>query len=240
MVMDKVLVHQLRGAWGLESISPFCLKLDLYLRLAGIPYEVVVEGAPFKGPKRKAPWITHDGRVIGDSALIIDYLNRAFDVDLDAGLSREQRAAGRALRAMLEENLYWAVIFERWIDEKNFADFRNIVLSAVPAPVRPLVAKLARRGVRQQFMGHGMGRHSPRDIGDIAGRDIAALADWLGSNEFMMGEKPTEIDAAAFGMLANIWYAPIDGTLKRHLAGHAKLVGYIERLQDRYYLQRRV
>jgi len=238
MAMAKVLVHQLRGAWGLVSISPFCLKLDLYLRLAGIPYEVVVEGAPFKGPKRKAPWITHDGRVIGDSALIIDYLNRAFEVDLDTGLDQAQRAAARALRAMLEENLYWAVIYERWIDEKNFADFRNIVLSAVPAPVRPLVAKLARRGVRQQFNGHGMGRHSPQEIGEIAGRDITALADWLGSNEFMMGDSPSEIDAAAFGMLANIWYAPIEGALKRHVAGHENLVGYIERVQDRYYLQR--
>jgi len=233
--MGKVVVHQLPGAWGLQSISPFCLKLDLYLKLAEIPYEVVIEGAPFKGPKRKAPWIEHDGRVIGDSSLIIDYLNRTFDVDLDAGLTPAQRATARAMRAMIDENLYWVVIYERWIDRDNFASFRHTVLGAVPLPLRLLVAPLARRGVRRQFVGQGMGRHTPQEIAAIGARDIDALSGWLGDGEYMMGDAPSEIDAAAFGMLANIWYAPIEGDLKRHLTARENLVRYVERIQAQYY-----
>ena len=31
--MPNLIVHPLAGAWGLPSVSPFCLKLDAYLRL---------------------------------------------------------------------------------------------------------------------------------------------------------------------------------------------------------------
>jgi hypothetical protein len=29
--MSELIVHHLPGAWGLASVSPFCLKLDTYL-----------------------------------------------------------------------------------------------------------------------------------------------------------------------------------------------------------------
>lgn len=60
--MSDLVVHQLAGAWGLPSISPFCLKLDLYLRMVGIPYRTVVDATTFRGPKGKLAWIEHDGR----------------------------------------------------------------------------------------------------------------------------------------------------------------------------------
>lgn len=31
--MSEIVVHHLPGAWGLTSISPFCLKVDAYLRV---------------------------------------------------------------------------------------------------------------------------------------------------------------------------------------------------------------
>jgi hypothetical protein len=39
--VSDVVVHELRGAWGLPSISPFCLKLQTWLRIAGVPYSSV-------------------------------------------------------------------------------------------------------------------------------------------------------------------------------------------------------
>jgi hypothetical protein len=35
--MEKVVAYHLPGAWGLVSVSPFCLKLDAFLRMTGIP-----------------------------------------------------------------------------------------------------------------------------------------------------------------------------------------------------------
>ena len=72
---SSLVVHQLPSAWGLPSISPFCLKLDIYLRLTGISHTTVTDGTPFGAPKGKLPYIEHDGKKIGDSGFIIDTSN---------------------------------------------------------------------------------------------------------------------------------------------------------------------
>ena len=99
--MSELVVHQLPGAWGLPSVSPFCLKLDAYLRIAGIPFQTVVDATPFRGPKGKLPWIEHDGNKIGDSGFIIEYLERRFGCDPSARLSAAERAVSLALRRLI-------------------------------------------------------------------------------------------------------------------------------------------
>lgn len=46
-------------------------KLETWLRIAGIPYEVVDTPDPRKGPKGKVPFIEDGGVRIGDSSLIV-------------------------------------------------------------------------------------------------------------------------------------------------------------------------
>ena len=72
--MTHLTVYHLPGRWGLPSVSPFCLKLDAFLRIAGIAHEAITAATPFGGPKGKAPWITLDGETLGDSSLIVEYL----------------------------------------------------------------------------------------------------------------------------------------------------------------------
>jgi hypothetical protein len=59
--LSELVVHQLPSAWGLLSISPFCLKLAVYLRMVDLPFRTVVDATPFRGPKGKLPWIEHEG-----------------------------------------------------------------------------------------------------------------------------------------------------------------------------------
>src|SRR5262245_37588342 len=103
--MSELVVYHLPGAWGLPTVSPFCLKLDAFLRITGIPHKAVTAPTPFGGPKGKAPWIEHEGKKIGDSGFIIDYLRTRFNVDPEKGLSAAERATGHALRRLIEENL---------------------------------------------------------------------------------------------------------------------------------------
>ena len=111
---------QFHTALGLPNASPFCLKLETWLRMAGIPYENAYTGNPRRGPKGKLPAIEHDGRVIADSGLIIDYLADTFEIDLDAGLSPVERATALAWRRLFEEHLYWTVVYARWVDEAGW------------------------------------------------------------------------------------------------------------------------
>lgn len=78
-----IKVYQFAPAWGLPNASPFCMKLETYLRMADIPYEIVPNADVRKAPKGKMPYIKHEGKVIGDSGLIIEYLKSVYGDKLD-------------------------------------------------------------------------------------------------------------------------------------------------------------
>jgi glutathione S-transferase len=67
-------LYQFSPRWNIPNTSPFCLKLETYLRMAQIPYTNKYVNDPRKSPKGKLPYILDDGKKIADSNLIIDYL----------------------------------------------------------------------------------------------------------------------------------------------------------------------
>jgi glutathione S-transferase len=233
--MSELVVHQLPGGWGLPSISPFCLKLDAYLRIVNVPFRAVVDATPFKGPKGKLPWIEHDGKKIGDSGFIIEYLESRLGCDANQGLSAAERGIALALRRLIEENLYWTMVYDRWMVEENWRVFRDVVLAGIPVPVRQIIALFARRGVRRQLVGHGIGIHARDEIHAIGRRDVGAIADVLGEKPFVLGGTATEIDAIAYGFLANIANVPIASPVKDEVSKRANLVAYLERMRKHYF-----
>jgi glutathione S-transferase len=233
--MTKLTAYHLPGAWGLRSVSPFCLKLDAWLRMAGIEHESVTTTTPFGGPKGKAPWIEHDGRKIGDSTLIILYLKEKLGVDPDAHLTAEQRGMAVAMQRLIDENLYWVMVNDRWNTPENWPILKSTVLGGIPAPIRAIMAPFARRGVRKQLKGHGIGCHSAEEIAAIGKRDINALAAILGDKPYFFGDTPSEIDAVAYGQLANIHDVGFFSPMKAVIAGHANLAAFIARFRARFY-----
>jgi glutathione S-transferase len=221
--------------WGLKSVSPFCLKVDAFLRMTGIPHASVTASTPFGGPKRKAPWIEHDGRTLGDSTFIIAYLIDRFGVDPDAGLSADQRGRAVAIQRLVEENLYWVMVFDRWGRDENWPVLKQSVLGQVPSVVRTVIAPIARRGVKGQLRGHGMGLHSPEEIETIARRDLEALAGMLGDRDWFLGDSPTLVDATVFSLLANIRYVAFASPMKAMIDNHPNLAAYVDRFRARFY-----
>lgn len=59
------------------------------------------------GPKGKCPYITLNGEDIADSQIIIEHLNKVYNVDLDKDLSETEKSIGHAIRIMAENHLYW-------------------------------------------------------------------------------------------------------------------------------------
>ena len=54
------------------------------------------------------------GQLMGDSGLMINNLIYGGTYDPDAALSAEEKAISLAFRRLLEENLYWVLIYARW------------------------------------------------------------------------------------------------------------------------------
>ncbi len=232
---DELILHTITGGWGLPSISPFCLKLDTYLRMVERNAKVVVDATPFKAPKRKLPYIEYGGRVIGDSDFIIQYLNDKFGYDLNRDLTPAEKAIALGFRRLCEENLYWVMVYDRWMLEENWSRTKELLLGAIPTMVRPLVAIFANRGVRQELVGHGIGRHSSDEIHQIGIRDLNALADFLGDKPFFMGSAPTEIDATVYGQVSNILQVPIETPVKVAGLKRPNLLDYCERMRNRFF-----
>lgn len=233
--MQNLTAYHLPGGWGLTSLSPFCLKLDGWLRMAGIAHDSVTAKTPFGGPKGKAPWIEHQGRKIGDSTLIIHYLKAQLGVDPDAHLTPEQKGMAVAIGRLIDENLYWVMVHDRWNTPENWPLLKATVLGGIAAPVRHLMAPFARRGVLKQLKGHGMGCHSADEIAAIGQHDLDALAAILGDKSWFLGDQPSGVDAVAYGQLANIACVGFTSPMKQVIARHANLTAFIERFRATYY-----
>ena len=52
----------------------------------------------------------YNGEEVADTSFCIKYLNRTFNVDLNAKFSAEQRGIAHAWQKMLEENTYWYML----------------------------------------------------------------------------------------------------------------------------------
>jgi glutathione S-transferase len=103
--------------------------------------------------------------------------------------------------------------------------------------LRDAIAWYARRRVRKQIWGQGLGRNTEDEIVHVGRQDLTALSDFLAHKPFFMGERPTTLDASAFGLLSNVLWCPIESSLKAHAHGLGNLVAFCERVRDRYFKQ---
>lgn len=220
--------------FGLPDASPFVMKAELLLKMSGLPYRCIAGG--LRGaPKGKLPFIEDDGVKLGDSTFIRWHLEQRHGVNFDGQLTQEQRALAWACEKMLENHLYWAVLHWRWIDTANFDKGPARFFDELPAALRPLVRRIVRSSVRKSLHGHGMGRHTPEEITQLAIRDIDALATILGERPYLTGAQPCGADATVFAFVAGLLCPHFDGPLLEHARRHANLAAYNERMLREFY-----
>jgi glutathione S-transferase len=229
-----IVLHQFARVWDIPNLSPFCSKVETYLRMAGLPYRAV-SAVPPRAPRGKLPYITDEGRTLSDSRLIIDHLKEHHRADLDAELSPSQRAESRAFQRMIEEHLHWVMMWSRWIQPHNWAANKAAIFGRFPPVLRDAFAAIARRQIRKEIWGQGLGRHSESEVFALGRQDLIALSDFLAEKPFFLGDRATTLDATAFGLLTNVIWCPVESPLKVDALGHENLVAFCERVCDRYY-----
>ncbi len=230
-----IKLYQFAPAFGLPNTSSFCLKLETYLRMVDLPFEPVYTIEMGKAPKGKMPYIEDGESKIGDSNFIIDYLKQTYGDRLDANLTPPERAISLAMRRLIEENLYWVMVHDRWMEPANWETTKVVFFKDLPPILRSIVPNIARQDIKKQLQGHGMGKHSSAEIYAIGLADLGALSDFLADKPFFLGSDPTTLDASAYGILANILGSPFDSPLKERVRQLNNIVAYCDRMRDRYY-----
>jgi glutathione S-transferase len=230
-----IKLYQFKPALGLPNASPFCMKVETYLRMSELPYACPRGADVRKAPKGKLPYIEDGAARVADSSFIVDYLKQQYGDKLDAHLSEQERGVALAVQRLIEENLYWSAIYLRWIEDAGFAMTREAFFADMPLMVKHVVPYLARRAMRRELHGHGMGRHSREEIYAIGCRDITALAQILSVRRYFMGERPCSLDATAYAFLANLLWVPLASPLLEEAKKHTNLTAYCERMKARYF-----
>ncbi|XP_066271539.1 failed axon connections homolog [Branchiostoma lanceolatum] len=169
---------------------------------------------------------------MGDSGLIIEFLNREKGVDLNQPLSDADKAVSRAFTKMVEESTYWGLVQSRYMD--NYGKLHD--LFELPWTVMFLVRSVGQREIRQMMRGHGIGRHSKEEIEGIMEKDLKAISSFLGAKPYLMGDEPTEVDAAVFGQLSEIvWTTPGSYLHRIVTVNYPNLLAYCNRIKDRFW-----
>lgn len=229
-----ITLHSFGPAFGLPDPSPFCIKAELLLKLSGLPYQRVT-GNLQRAPKRKLPVIVDDGVTIADSSFIRFHLETRHCIDFDKGLDAERRGTLWAVEKMLEEQIYWIVVDERWMDDANFARGPAQFFKAVPAPLRPLVCALIRRSVRRSLHGHGIGRHSQAEKMVLAGRALDAIVGILGERDYLGGDAPAGADAALGAFLIAGLCPLFESRFRELVEARPSLTAYAARTRERFF-----
>lgn len=234
-----IVLHQFAPAWDLPNLSPFCMKVETYLRMAGVSYEVAA-ALPPQAPKRKLPFITDRGRRIADSRFILEYLKENYGDTVDGHLTPELSSLSSALQRLIEEDLFWVILYSRWGKrDANWAENKRAIFGGLPPVLRDLVARYARRHICSTLRAHGIARHSDAEIYRIGQHDLDVLSTQLGAKPWFLGDRPCSLDASAFGSLANVLWCPIESPLKEHARKLANLVAFCERMCERYFSETR-
>ena len=127
------------------------------------------------------------------------------------------------------------MVYDRWCRTENWATLKDSVLGDIPQPLRAMLAPYARRSVKKQLAGHGMGLHSHAEICAIAQRDISALSDFLAAKSYFFGDRPSLTDATVYSVLANIYAVPFTSPMKTMLEQAQNLLPFITRFKAEYY-----
>ncbi|KTD25851.1 MULTISPECIES: glutathione S-transferase family protein [Legionella] len=230
-----ITLYQFPGIWGLPNASPFCLKVETYLRMAEIPFEIRFVRNPRKAPKGKLPFIKMDDKTLADSELIIDYLKGKVGNVLDRNLNKEQKALSVVLDNTFAERLYWIMVYMRWQYEPNWPIINKAFFDKMPTLSKLFVPAIVRKNILKTLYAQGMGRHNYDEILEMGYKTLDAIVDLLGENKYFHGSEPSSIDATAFAFLANIVWLPYEDALKTHLNKQATVLSFCDRMWNSFY-----
>jgi glutathione S-transferase len=233
-VSPPIKLFQFPRMFAIPNLSPFCCKLETWLRIARVPYEVVDTPDPRKGPRGKLPFIEDAGVRIADTSIIVDHLVKTRGVDPDTRLDASQRAIALLVQRTLEEHYAFVLAYTHLVRDEGLQHTRAR-FDSVPAIVRPLVARAVRGQIKKVLWQQGILRYSDGEIVESALRDWRAVLTVMTDGPFFFGDEPTGVDAIVFGALATSVLTPIESPIRDFLRSQPKLVSYADRMQARFF-----
>ena len=228
--------------WGpmfdCPSPSNYVMKTDIQLQMLGLDFDRAIADLDAVS-KHKAPYVMDGGTLVQDSNFIRAHFERKLGRSLVTGLSDEDSVTSWALERMAEDHLATIMAMERWLKDDNFFKGPALFFSDVPEEARESVMQEVRDGIAASQYARGMGRHSEAERMQLAAWDLQAIAIQLAGQDYLFGDTPTVADASVSAVLISCATDYFDTPLTSLVRGHTNLVGYMDRMKDRYFAKNR-
>jgi glutathione S-transferase len=200
--MEKVTLYQWPPIPGLESASPFCMKIHWALRYKRLPFDAVTmadrAAVIALNPRSKLPALKYgDATTVIDSSDIIRFIDQRHPEPRLYPSDPVQRAKAIILEDWGDESLYWHLVYERWQIEDQYEQYGAQLFPGVPRQVRQQM----REGVVQGLFGQGFGRMTVEQHRAKLGESLDALEALLADSQFLCGK---ELSVADIGVGAEV------------------------------------
>ncbi|MEO9457535.1 MAG: glutathione S-transferase family protein [Lentilitoribacter sp.] len=215
--------------FGTRSSSPFCIKAEYLLNMAGVPWQRQDEVDPRKYPKGKLPAITIGLETVGGSDGIQQYLEGQGH-NFNANLSDLEKAQPHAFVRMAEEHMYFHLVLDRWGDDAVWPTVRDVYFNQIPKLPRLLITRRIRNTLIKGLITQGLGRLTPKERMDRLEPDLQAISAQLAHHTYLFSDQPTAADASVASVLAAMRATPIETSLSRRIANDQVLSDYIDRV----------
>ncbi|KAK6738711.1 hypothetical protein RB195_020677 [Necator americanus] len=230
---DTVYLYQFPRSPVLPNLSPFCLKVETFLRVNGIKYEVIGTFRKYRSSRGLLPFIELNGKRIEDSQVIIWELQKHFK--LEDGLTGSERGTARALERMVDVSTFYAMLYDKSVI--NAPAFMSRAVTGIPLPafLSNWLAKRFSETIRKRVNGV-LGGLPREDLKELLRRDIRAIDDILQDKKFLFGGKMTVTDCAVFGQLSTTFFLPYRQLITDLLEDEFPRVRhYLQRIRRHYY-----
>ena len=217
------------------SHSHYCTKLELYLKIAQIPYENIYTLNFSKNPKKQMPYIELDGQIIGDSSFIIEKLVSKYGDKVDHWLTAEQKAIAVSLQRLLENHLALIMMYFRWTYPQGWQQFKQILFGKAPWFVKFFIAdRLAKKVTKRLGQEQAIRHFSVDELLARAKVDLDALSAYLADKPYVFGDRPSSIDCLLFGVYSAVTWVNVDSPLKELANTYPNLKAHLNHMLKFY------
>jgi len=194
------------------EISPLCEKVRRILTWKRVPYGVknlrllqTITRVNRLNPISRVPTLDDNGKVIANSADIARHLEERFPEPPLVPRASAERALVQILEDWADQSLYFYEARLRFTFAANVERTADLLLANEEAGlIRRVGALAAPRTMRNILAKQGIGRKSEEEVLRDVARHAEAIAGWLGTREWLVGERLTLADIAVFVQLAAI------------------------------------
>ncbi len=231
-----IKLHGFGPRLGVKDASPFVLKVQAYLQMAGVEYESHAGMQSFKkSPRNMLPFIEDGDQIITDSYFIIEYLKKHY-VDLDTHLSDHQKAHAYMIQQTLDSILYETLLYTRWQGD-NWPIIKKEFFGSLPVPkfMRSIIANRSQKKIICR-LDHHTNKYPKEELLQIVDGVFRSLSVSLGGNIYMFNNQVSSVDAACYGYLAQFIMFEIKNPFSEKAQNYQNLVDYCHNIEQQFFV----